>query len=275
MILKRVKAKIERIYEKYISKIDRGILLKSHFFYINYLKVIKGYKFPPKIPTNIKWMNTTLKTNDDVKLAIEIIKKSHLNLHSNIPEKNWDSLIALNIILQNTNRTARVLDAGGQINSLILSWLYQFNYINLSCVNLIYDKKIKRGKIEFIPGDLTKTPYPDDYFDIVTCLSVIEHGVNEENYFKEINRILKNGGLLITSTDYWEEKINTESKFAYGNLIFIYDNVSVKNLLKKAYNKGFELYGPDIDLNCKNKVVSWKIFNLDYTFLIFCLKKKP
>ena len=273
MNLKRVKAKIERIYEKYISKIGNGIILKSHFFYRNYLRFIKGYIFAPATPTNIKWINTTLKTNEDVKLAMEIIKKSNLNLHPNVPEKNWDSLIALNIILQNTDRTAEILDAGGQINSLILSWLYQFNYLNLNCINLIYDKKIKKGKIKFIPGDLTKTPYPDEYFDIVICLSVIEHGVSEEKYFKEINRILKNGGLLITSTDFWVEKINTDNKFAYGNPIFIHDNNSVKNLLKKAYNKGFELFGPEIDLNCKDRVVSWRIYNLNYTFLIFCLKK--
>ncbi len=49
-------------------------------------------------------------------------------------------------------------------------------------------------------------------FDYITSLSVIEHGVNIENYFKEMNRVLKKGGMLLTSTDYWYDKINNSAK---------------------------------------------------------------
>jgi len=44
-------------------------------------------------------------------------------------------------------------------------------------------------------------------FDYITSLSVIEHGVNIQNYFKEMNRILKKGGVLLTSSDYWPDKL--------------------------------------------------------------------
>jgi ubiquinone/menaquinone biosynthesis C-methylase UbiE len=133
---------------------------------------------------------------------------------------------------------------------------------------------MKRGKIEFIPGDLTNTDFPDNFFDIITCISVVEHGVNEEKYFKEMHRILKKGGLLITSTDYWESKLDKINNFAYNNPVFVYDKESIQNLLKKAYNKGFKLFGPEIDLSCQDKVVHWKRFSLKFTFLIFCLQKK-
>jgi len=273
MKLKRFLLKIEEIYEKYIIKLERGHLLKHHFIYKNYLRLLKGFKFPPPIPKKVLWMNTTLKTKEEVDLAIEIIKNLKLNLNSNVLEKNWDSLIALNIILQNTDINAVILDAGGNINSLILFWLYQFGYCNLKCLNLIFERKEKRGKIEFIPGDLTNTDFPDNFFDVITCISVIEHGVNENKYLEEMNRILKLGGLLITSTDYWESKLDLKNKFAYNNPGFIYDKESIKSLLNKAYHKGFELYGPDIDLSCQNKTVHWKRMNLKFTFLIFCLKK--
>ena len=44
-------------------------------------------------------------------------------------------------------------------------------------------------------------------FDYVTSLSVIEHGVNIEKYFREMSRIIKSNGYLLTSTDYWPDKL--------------------------------------------------------------------
>ena len=143
----------------------------------------------------------------------------------------------------------------------------------LKCLNLTFNKRIKRGDIEFIPGDLTKTPFPNNHFDAITCISVIEHGVDEIKYFKEMYRILKKGGLLITSMDYWENEIDRISGLAYNNPIYMYNKNSIRNLLEKALKQGFILFGPDVDLNCQNKVVKWEKFNLDFTFLIFSLQK--
>lgn len=273
MKLKSLTSKIETFYEKYLARIEKGYLLKYQFIYKNYLRLVKCFRFSSNIPNKIPWMNTTLKNREEVNLAIKIIKASKLNLHPNVPEKNWDSLIALKIITQNTNSSAKILDAGGEMNSSILFWLYQLGFSNLKCLNLQFKKRKKRGRIEFIPGDLTKTPFPNNYFDIVTCISVIEHGVDEVKYFEEMNRILKKGGLLITSTDYWESKIETGGKLAHNNPISIYDKDSVKRLLNNAFKSNFRLYGPEIDLSCQDKVVNWKMFNLEFTFLIFCLQK--
>ena len=274
MKLKRILLKLEDIYESYIIKLEQGYLLKHHIIYKNYLRLLKGFKFHPIIPKNIFWENSTLKSKEEVDLAINNITNLNLNLKLDVTEKNWDSLIALKITLQNTDKSAEILDAGGQITSLILHWLYQYGYGNLKCLNLIFDKKMKRGKIEFIPGDLTNTDFPDNYFDVITCISVIEHGVNEEKYFEEMNRILKKGGLLITSTDYWENKLDVLNKFAYNNPVFIYDKNSIQNLVNKANNNGFRLFGPEIDFSCQDKVVFWKKIGLKFTFLIFCLQKE-
>jgi len=273
MRLKSLRSKIYIIYEKYLIKIEKGYLLRYNFFYKNYLRLVKGLKFNLNLTSKVPWLNTNLKTKDELSLALKIIENSNLKPHPNIPEKNWDSLIALNIITQNIDKSAVILDAGGDKTSLIIFWLYQLGYSNLKCLNLTFNKRIKRGDIEFIPGDLTKTPFPNNYFDAITCISVIEHGVDEIKYFKEMYRILKKGGLLITSTDYWENEIDRMNGLAYNNPIYVYNKISVRNLLEKALRQGFILFGPEVDLHCQNKVVKWKKFNLDFTFLIFSLQK--
>jgi len=273
MRLKNLHSKINIIYEKYLIKIERGYLLRYNFFYKNYLRLVKGLKFNLNLTSKVPWLNTNLKTKDELSLALKIIENSNLKPHPNIPEKNWDSLIALNIITQNIDKSAVILDAGGEKTSLIIFWLYQLGYSNLKLLNLTFNKRIKRGDIEFIPGDLTKTPFPNNYFDAITCISVIEHGVDEIKYFKEMHRILKKGGLLITSIHYWENEIDRINGLAYNNPIYVYNKTSVRNLLEKALRQGFILFGPEVDLNCQNKVVKWKKFNLDFTFLIFSLQK--
>lgn len=45
-----------------------------------------------------------------------------------------------------------------------------------------------------------KLPYVDGYFDIIISNQVIEHLQNIDNFFKEINRVLKDEGYAIIST---------------------------------------------------------------------------
>jgi len=49
-------------------------------------------------------------------------------------------------------------------------------------------------------GSAEKIPFPDKSFDIITLLEVIEHVKEPNIVFKEIYRVLKDGGILIMST---------------------------------------------------------------------------
>ena len=57
---------------------------------------------------------------------------------------------------------------------------------------------IKYTKINLEEG---KFPFNDNFFDIVYSNQVIEHILNKDNYISECNRVLKNGGLFIISTE--------------------------------------------------------------------------
>ena len=104
-------------------------------------------------------------------------------------------------------------------------------------------------------------------------MSVIEHGVPLENYFREMHRILKPGGLLITSTDYYPISIDTHGQMAHGAPIKIFCKPEIQEALRLAIEIGFELTG-DVDLECTTKPIRWMQFNLEYSFLIFTLRKK-
>lgn len=65
------------------------------------------------------------------------------------------------------------------------------------------------NKIIFKNTDLEEAniPYEDNYFDYVFSKSVLEHFYNPEKYAKEVFRVLKPGGLVITMCPAWEFNI--------------------------------------------------------------------
>ncbi len=63
--------------------------------------------------------------------------------------------------------------------------------------------KRQHSNIEFRTGFITKLPYDSNCFDTVTAIEVIEHILDIQKMFEELNRVLKNNGILIiTTTDF-------------------------------------------------------------------------
>lgn len=222
---------------------------------------------PPRAP----WHNAVLQTRQELDRAIEQVTNLGLPLVAD-PSKNWDFLGALDCILANTSKRARVLDAGSELYSRILPWLCLYGYENLVGINLVFKEKTKRGPITYEYGDVTGTDYDPVSFDAIACLSVIEHGVDLEAYFREMFRLLKPGGVLVTSTDYWQTPIDTTGRKIYGVPVHIFTRTEILQAIELAERCGFALTEP-IDLNCNERVVHWERAGLDYTFLIFTLRK--
>lgn len=59
-------------------------------------------------------------------------------------------------------------------------------------------------KLEEINLEDDSIPFPDNFFDIVYSKSVVEHFYFPEKIFKEMYRVLKPGGTLITLCPDWE-----------------------------------------------------------------------
>ncbi|HLI63644.1 MAG TPA: methyltransferase domain-containing protein [Terriglobales bacterium] len=215
--------------------------------------------------------NGTLKSKAEWQAAHANAVKLHLPLHRGA-EKDWDHLAAVTTILAHTDRSARVLDAGAEIYSNVLPALFLYGYRDLYGINLSFTAATRRGPIRYIPGDLTRTPFSDGFFDAITCLSVIEHGVPLPAYFREMYRLLKPGGLLITSTDYYPTAIDTGGQSAHGAPIKIFNRAEIQTALDLACSIGFETTGT-IDLDCEEKPIRWESFGLEYSFVLFTLRK--
>jgi SAM-dependent methyltransferase len=188
------------------------------------------------------------------------------------PTKNWDSLAALACILERTKREARILDAGAELYSVILPWLCLYGYRDLHGINIVFDSVIQRGPITYDYGDVTETRFDDCSFDVITCLSVIEHGVDAEKFFPEMHRILKPGGVLVISVDYFETPVDTRGREAYGGPVHIYTREQITWMTDIAADIGLKLIGP-LDLHTGKKIVRWEKMDLDYTYLFFVMEK--
>ena len=235
--------------------------------------------------------NSVLKNLSEVNYAINNLHSLGLFAHPD-KVKSWDTYKMIKIISEG-DRSSFILDVGCN-GSPILSILKRLGFKNLYGCDLFLKKipstlteivyPLYRPIIEMYEDkafnisiqNLEKTNFQDKMFDYITSLSVIEHGVNIQNYFKEMNRIMKKGGILLTSTDYWPDKILNIIKTKHNHRNDP-DNVFSKEEIEKDVLKAAELNDliltEPIDFSFENKVVHYNVTGLDYTFIFFALKK--
>ena len=55
-------------------------------------------------------------------------------------------------------------------------------------------KSYKRPNLRFVQGDARRIPLPEASVDVVTSFETLEHFVEHEDFFREVNRILRPEG---------------------------------------------------------------------------------
>lgn len=192
------------------------------------------------------------------------------------PQKNWDTLKCLYYILQSCDPTSPVLDVGASSRSVILRWLDRLGFQELHACDLREEKrKYQNTRIKFSKQDLTNTSYPDNYFQAITSVSVIEHGVPLDKYVREMARLLKPGGLLLTSTDYWSGYIDCKGIYPYGDLMpemKVFQPFEIEQFCALAKSVGLSLRRP-LDLSTTEKSVYWERVDRRYTFIFVAMRK--
>lgn len=229
-----------------------------------------GRELPPTMPT-VGVSVGVLSQRSEWEAATAEVLRLGLPRHVD-PQKNWDTIGALRLILATAPKTAKVLDAGGEFYSTLLPSLFLYGYSDLHCINLAFKRQVRRGPITYDRGDVTATPFVNASLDAMACLSVIEHGVDPARFFQESARILKKGGLLILSTDYWHDGVDTSRRQAFGEAVHVFTYPEIQNLIALALEEGFELLSP-FNGRCVEKAVRWADLDLEYTFAILSFKR--
>jgi SAM-dependent methyltransferase len=218
-----------------------------------------------------EWVNRPLRDGVEVERAVSEVTGCGLPVHADAP-KNWDLLVALGTILERTGTGASVLEMGAPRYSMLLPWLYLYGYRRLVGIDLAHEGSAQVGPIRYLKMDLTATSFADAAFEAIACLSVIEHGVSFESYLREASRLLKPGGVLVTSTDFWCEPVDTQGQIAYGTPIRIFTRDDMEACAAFAQKCGLRLVR-SFEFTCAERVVHWAGHDLDYTFINFVLEK--
>jgi SAM-dependent methyltransferase len=208
--------------------------------------------------------NAALRVESDVGRATIALRRAGLPCHPDGP-KNWDGFLAIFHALANCDPDGAVLDAGAERYSAFLPTLRELGFTNLTGINLTFTAPIRDNGVTLLPGDITVAPFPDQSFNYIACLSVIEHGVDVAAFLREQARLLKPGGHLFVSFDYWEDAIETNGQTAYGVPIRIFTRDDAQVMIAQAAELGLRMHGT-AELGCVDRVVHWQRFGLRYSF---------
>lgn len=139
----------------------------------------------------------------------KFIDEKNQPLETIVPEYNskniiirWLFLKRINYAFNQLNKNKKnicILDAGCG-DGILIKKLSKHNFSNLYGID--FNENVESLKIDnanIICGDLNKTIYEDNQFDIIFILDTLEHIKDVSKVIVELHRILKEDGIIITS----------------------------------------------------------------------------
>jgi len=185
--------------------------------------------------------------------------------------KSWDVLKTVHFIEEHVRRGASILDLGAFASELPCI-LHKLNYSNVVGVDL--NPEIRNmpyaSSVRYEVADFMHTPFASESFDVITAISVIEHGYNAQALLRELSRLLRPGGYFVASFDYWPEKIKSDGIMIFGMDWRIFSEQEVRSFVQEAREYGLMLPG-NLDLDSAERAISCA--GREYTFAWLVLRK--
>ena len=254
-----------------------GIKIKYFFYIIDFLLIPVKFIFKlifliTRKPFGLGYELYKWQRIKEELLKINKFKKNNFlnfrnvsGLDERIVEYSW-------IFYELKNIKGNLLDAGSTLNfSIILDQLKtRFNIF----IQTLFPENICNYEdgISYLYTDLTKKIFIDNYFDVITCISTLEHvgfdvsiysknilkkkNIDSNSYLKvvkDFRRILKKNGILLLTLPFGKKESFQELQQFDKQMI---DNI-IKNFRPSKFEKRFAVYKDFSwrecnEIDCKN-----------------------
>lgn len=124
--------------------------------------------------------------------------------------KNHEGLALWSLSHMNISKTDVILDigCGGGVNvkrflEMTENKVYGIDYSELAVErsSKLNQSEIEDGRCEIIMGSVSNLPFEDNTFDVVTAFETVYFWPNFVNDLKEINRVLKDSGIMFIANE--------------------------------------------------------------------------
>jgi SAM-dependent methyltransferase len=221
----------------------------------------------------------------------QLIDLDHVAVDLPDKSKAFDVINLLRLLNEfKIDKDAKII-ALGAFNDASLWVLRRLGFKNLYGIDLnskIYDSKYYT-EIKYMYGDIENTHFPDSFFDVCVCLSVIEHVNATDKVIEEARRILKEDGLFVVTTDYYPSKKitglevsverglgNPSTKMGkhWGWKIFSSDEITelIETSIRHDLTPLFDT--SDISASSGEDLEAVEYKNIQYTFIFLRFRKK-
>jgi SAM-dependent methyltransferase len=175
-----------------------------------------------------------------------LLRKMRLDRSQSLGDrlKSWDVLRTVRFVEQNIGKQGSILDIGAFASEIL--WILQrLGYEHLSGVDLNPDLRSSplAQSIRYEVCDFRHTPFADASFDVITAISVIEHGLRSPDLLREMRRLLRPGGFFIASFDYWPQKIDTQGQKFFDLDWLIFSEQEARAFVREAADYGLSPAG--------------------------------
>jgi ubiquinone/menaquinone biosynthesis C-methylase UbiE len=159
---------------------------------------------------------------------------------------NWKQDPQVLDVATGTGRVPRLLMASGNFNGRVVGLDYAREMLSVAAKHMEtikdHDRIAQEGKAYLIWQNAMRLPFPDNAFDLVTCLEALEFMPNPNRVIEEMVRVLKPGhAILLTRRRGWERRFmpgKTWSKQAFFTKL---SKLGLTQLKSVAWQKDYDL----------------------------------